>query len=212
MPPTLVNVAYGALLGTALLGAAFDRRAVLVVLAAAALPDLDAVVSLVVRGATNAALHNVFVPAIAAGLLYWDANREESWLRERYGWRGVRVAWVALASFAVAGVGADLFSVDAVNLLWPVHDRFYSVTGRVVYSTHEGLVRSYVEFGGEGLLPLRSPGTTATYHVETWLNPTSGTDNPRGVERRIRIVEYGWQAVVVATAAAALAVRFRRAD
>ena len=209
MPPTLVNVAVGALLGAALLGAAFDRRAVAVVLAAAALPDADAALSLLVRGATNVVLHNLFVPAIAGAVLYWDtALREESWLRERYGWRGCRVAWVALSTYAVAGIGFDFFTLDAVNLLWPVHDRFYAVFGRLVYSTHEGVVQTYVEVGGHPL-PLRSPGTTATYHVETWLNPTPGTRNPPGVERRVRIVEYGWQAVVVVAGAAALAFRFR---
>ena len=208
MPPTPVNVAFGVLMGAALLGAAFDRRSVLVVALAAALPDLDAVASLVVHGATNAALHNAFVPAAAAALVYWDAERrEESFLRARYGWRGVRVAWVAVAAFAVAGIGADLFNHEAVNLLYPVHDRFYAVFGRLLYSTQDGVVQTYVQFGGERLL--QSPGTTANYHVPTWVNPTPGTDNPAGVERRLRLVESGWQAVVVAASAAVLAIRLR---
>ncbi|MCE4136110.1 hypothetical protein, partial [Salmonella enterica] len=63
MPPTLVNVAVGLLVGAALLGGAFDRRSLSVVGLAAAAPDLDAVASLFVRGATNALLHNVWIPA-----------------------------------------------------------------------------------------------------------------------------------------------------
>ena len=209
MAPTLVNVAIGALLAAALLGAAFDRRSVLIVLVAAALPDADAAISLVVQGATNAALHNVFVPAIAGGLLYWDTTvRETSWLRERYGWWGVRVSWVALASFVVAGIGADLFSHVGVNVLWPVHDRFYAVSGYFFYSTHRGIVQTYVVFGTDVLLPLQSPGTTENYFVPSWINPTAGTGTPADVERELTLVESGWQAVVVATGAAVLAVRF----
>lgn len=210
MPPTLVNVAVGALLGAALLGAAFDRRSVLLVSLAAALPDVDAAVSLLVQGATNAVLHNVFVPAAVAAGLYWDTSiRETSWVRERYGWWGVRVAWVALASFAVAGIGADFFAPEAVNLLWPVHDRFYVVAGRLGYSTHDGLIQSYVGIDAGWLLPLESPGTTTTHHVETWLNPTPGTDTAPDVERRLRVVDDGWQAVLVATSAAVVTIRFR---
>lgn len=206
MPPTLVNTAFGALVGAALLGAAFDRRSVTAVAGAAALPDADAVASLVLRGATNAVLHNVWLPALAAGLLYWDTRlREGSLLRRRYGWWGVRVAWVALASWVVAGVGPDLFSFEAVNLLYPVHDRFYSVVGKLVLSTEDGVVQTYLESG-----TLRTAGTTADYHVESWVNPTPGTANPPDAERRIRFVESGWQAVVVAAAAATVAARSRR--
>jgi len=54
MPPTLVNVAVGALVGVALLGAAFDRRSIGLVAVAAAVPDLDAALGLVaVGGATR---------------------------------------------------------------------------------------------------------------------------------------------------------------
>jgi len=54
MPPTLVAVAVGALLAVALLGPAFDRRSVAVVVAAAAVPDLDLVFALVGSGGPNA--------------------------------------------------------------------------------------------------------------------------------------------------------------
>ena len=105
MAPTLVSAAVGALLAAALLGRAFDRRAVAVVVAAALLPGLDAAASLVVPGATNALLHAVWVPLLAGGLLYWDtALRPASVLRGRFGHRGARIAWVALASYAAVGI------------------------------------------------------------------------------------------------------------
>ncbi len=197
MPPTLVNVAVGVLIGIALLGAAFDRRSLAIVALAAGLPDLDAVLSLVVAGSTNAVFHTVFIPALAAGLLYYDTtHREQSWIRSRYGWYGVRVGWVAIASYAVAGVGLDLFSTESVALLYPLSDRYYAIVGRFLVSTQEGIVQSYIELG-DGWLSVASPGTTSTYHVESWITPGDG-------ERRLHLIESGWQAVVVITAAAAV--------
>jgi len=212
MVPTLVAAAIAALLAAALLGPAFDRRSLGIVVFAALVPDLDAAVSLVVYGATNAAFHSFLLPVAAAGLLYWDtARRERSWLAERYGWRGIRIAWVALAAF-VAAVALDLFSPEGVALFYPIHDRFYAVTGRLVYSTQDGLVQTYVTLGGENVLAVGSPGTTATHHVESWINPTPGTGFETGVERRFPLVERGWQAIVVVAAIAVLAIRWRSSD
>ncbi len=211
MAPTLVNAAFGALLAAALLGAAFDRRAVAVVVLAACLPDLDAVASLVSSGATNALLHNVWIPLAVGGVLYWEtALRDRSWLRQRHGWKGVRVAWVALAAFAVAGIAPELFGLAGANLLYPVHDAYYVVRGRLVLSTQDGVVQTFIALGAEGpgLLPIESPGTTETYFVPTWVNPDPGTGTTLAAERELYLVRSGWQAVVVAAAACLLAARF----
>lgn len=211
MAPTLVNAAVGALLAAALLGAAFDRRSVAIVVAAAALADLDAVASLVIPGATNALLHNLWVPLLAGAALYWDGSvRDASWLRERAGWYGVRVAWVALAAFVVAGIGPELFGREGANLLYPVHDAYYHVHGRLVFSTQDGIVQTFVtrDAAGPGILPLQSPGTTASYAIPTWVNPDGRPGLSLDTERRLYLVRTGWQAVVVAAATAMLAVRF----
>lgn len=197
MPPTLINIAFGVLLAVALLGSAFNRRSLVLVALAAALSDLDAVASLVLPGATNALFHSILIPAVVAAALYYDTTRrEESWLRSAYGWDGVRVAWVALASYTVAGIGLDLFSPEGVALLYPLSDRYYAIIGYFIISTQDGLVQTYIEFGN-GWFQLTTPGTTATHHVESWVNPA-------GEERRIRLIETGWQAVVVLTAAVAV--------
>lgn len=197
MPPTLVTVAVGMLLGVALLGAAFDRRSLAIVAIAAALPDLDAIFVLVGASVTNAAFHSALIPIGAAVGLYYDTRiRERSRLAERYGPYGVRVAWVALAAYAVAGIGLDAFSTESVALLYPISGRYYAILGRFVVSTQDGLVQTYVALG-EGGLEVESPGVVGTYTVESPLSPTDG-------ERRIHLVESGWQAVVVATAAAAV--------
>ena len=196
MPPTLVSLSVGVLLGVALLGTAFDRRSLAVVALAAALPDADLLLGSVIPGATNAALHTLLVPAVAAAILYYDtARRETSWLHSRFGWDGIRVAWVAVAAYAVAGIGVDLFSSESVALLYPLSGRYYAVVGKFVLSTQEGIVQTYV--GGDGWLGLASPGTTETHHVASWVDPGSG-------ERRLRLIESGWQAIVVLTAAAAV--------
>ncbi|PAU84142.1 hypothetical protein CK500_06835 [Halorubrum salipaludis] len=213
MAPTLVAAAVGALLAAALLGAAFDRRAVAIVVVAAVAPDLDAVASLVVPGATNALFHALWIPAFAAGALYWDtAAGGESRIRARFGWRGVRVAWVALAAFLVAGIGTDLFGSDGANLLYPVHDAYYRIDGRLVFSTREGVVQTFVALAadGPGLLPLSSPGTTGSHAIPTFVNPDGRPGLGLGADRELSLVRSGWQLVVVAAALATLAVRFRR--
>ncbi len=207
MPPTLVNVAVGILIGVALLGAAFDRRSIAIVALAAAAPDLDAAFALVDIGAPNAVFHSVFIPIGAGAVLYYDTQiREESWLRRRYGWYGIRVAWVALAAYAVAGIGFDVFSAESVAFLYPLSDRYFAVVGRFVLSTQDGVVQTYLTIG-EGWLGLVSPGTTETHTVEAWTEPTDG-------ERRIRLVESGYQAVLVVTALAAVPAKYlvERAD
>lgn len=209
MPPTLYNIALGTLLGLALLGAALDRRSLAIVALAAALPDLDAVVSLVVEGATNAVFHTLLLPGVVFVLVLWDTMfADRSWIMERYGWWGARTAWVALASFVVAGIVPDLLSDEGVNLLFPFVNQFYAVDGTFYYSTTEGIVQTFVGLGDDRLVAIDRLGSTSEHHVPTWVNPTPGTGLATGEARTLRIVDSGWQLVVVLTAAAATAVRF----
>ena len=213
MAPPLVSAAVGALLAAALLGDAFDRRSVAVVVAAALLPSLDAAASLVVPGATNALLHAVWAPLFAGGLLYWDTTvRATSAVRARGGRRAVRVAWVALASFVVAGIGSALFAGEGAVLLYPFEEARYAVRGRLVFSTQEGVVQTFVALGadGPGLLPLGSVDAATAEPIASWINPDGRPGIDPGADRRFDFVENGWQLVVVAAAAATLAIRFRR--
>jgi hypothetical protein len=197
MVPTLLNIAVGVLIAVALLGAAFDRRSVLLVAGAAALPDLDAAFGTITPGGPNAVLHSLFVAGGLTALLYFDTMvRDESWLGSQYGWYGVRVAWVALAAFVVAGIGLDVFSTEGVALLYPFSDRYYAIVGRFVLSTQDGIVQTYVTIG-DGWLQVTSPGTVGTHTVESPLVATAG-------DRRIRLVDSGWQAVILVTAIVAL--------
>ena len=207
MPSTLVHVAFAGLIAAALLGADFDRRSVAVVLLAGALPDLDAFAGLVLSlpGVHRALLHTLVLPAAAAGVLAYDAHaRSESGLRARYGDRGVRVAWVALAAFVFGGVLPDLFT-NGVNVFYPLHDAFYSVNGRLVFSTRRGVVQTFVETASD---PGRRRHTTRTLHYVTGVDPSPGPE-PADVERRFVVVGSGMNLLVVLLSATVLGARLR---
>lgn len=211
MPSTLAAAALGGLLAAALLEDHFDGRAVAVVVGAAVFPDLDVFADLVVEGLHNALLHNVFVPgAIAAVLVYDTRYRERSWLRSRYGPRGVRVAWVAVAAYVVPGILLDMLNVESAAPLWPLHDRFYSVIGRFELNTHDLVVWTFVEpnLGPGPLFPGARRGTVAgSYVVPSFVNPAPGPDE--GVERVLFAIYAGWEVLLVISSATVLAIRFR---
>jgi len=202
VPTTLVAVALGGVLSAALLGPAFDRRSVAVVCGAAAVPDLDALAGLLVPGLANALLHTLLLPALGGALLWYDCRaREASWLRARYGPRGVRVAWVALLSLALAGIGLDLLNVEGTAALFPLSDARYSLAGALAYSTTEGIVQTYVTVNPDGG-PLVSVATAA---------PPRPVYDPATGRVALALVESGWQLVVVLAGAVTLAGRAWRA-
>ena len=184
MPPTTYHVAVAGLLAIPLLGRQFDLRSFGVVAAAAAFPDLDGIVEIWWVGAHRTLLHNLLLPVAVAGLLVWDMHlRDSSALRSRWGDRGVRIAWTALAALAFAAILADAFH-NGANLLWPLRDEFYEFTGSVYYSTEEGIVL-------EPFQP-RSLGSTSEVHLRTGVDMTPG-DDPAGIERIFVFAEDGQQ-------------------
>lgn len=187
MPSTLVHVAVGGLIGTALLGDVFDRRAILLVMAVAAVPDLDTFMGLWIPGAHRAYLHTVVWPALLAGVLAWDTNfRPRSVFRERFGDGAVRLGWVCLVAVVAAHSLYDGV-VNGVNLLWPLHDRFYDFSGELIVSSERGVVQTFVEFGADGGTV---KGTTATTHYYTGVDPTRGPE-PENVERVFHVIQSG---------------------
>lgn len=206
MPPTVVHAALGVILAAAALGAAFDRRAAVVALLAGAAPDLDALLGLlavpgglpVPESTHGAVLHTLFIPGIAAAVLYVDARRDRR-LIDRLGPDGVRLAWVAVVVYAVAGIGLDLLNVATANPFWPVRDMFYAFVGGILFTNQEFFVQTYVQFGKHGYaVYVGQQGGTAEFFVPSPLNPVRG---PNGnSERIVDIVESGWQLLVLASA------------
>lgn len=204
MPSTAVHVGFAALLGVALLGDRFDARAVLVVMAAAALPDIDTVIGLWVTGAHRTMFHNLVFPALVLGVLLWDVHyRDESYVLDRWGPYGYRVAWVSIVGgWIVAQVLLDAF-FNGTNLFWPLYDQFIDLSGQLYLSDRDGLVQTFVELerasNGEGvrIAAEHVRGTSQDFHYSTGVDP--GPDYPPDVERRFPIANQGTLFVVMMT-------------
>lgn len=210
MPSTLVHVAFAGMLAAALLGPYYDRRAVLVVFAFTALPDLDSFIALVSVAGHRTVLHTFLVPVGLAVLLAADTHlREESFVRRRWGQWGIAVGWMSIIGYAVAGIGLD-FVEAGVNLLWPLHDQFYVLDGKVELSDQRGVIQTFVDLSpDEGGAPApESRGSSQEVNVSTGVDPDpSGTEeNP---ERIFPVVRAGWQLWLLLVGSAVTAARFR---
>lgn len=213
MPSTVVHVAFAGLLAAALLGWAFDRRSLLVVLAATAVIDLDTVMGLYVEGAHRAAFHTLLLPLVAGAVFAWDVRREDSFVRGRWGAYGVRTGWVTLAAVTFAGIGPDLFT-NGVNVLYPVHDAYYRIWGELLLSSQRGVVQTFVDlsalFGPEAApsQPAMSVkvGTTENLHYSTGVDVKKGPD-PADAERVFPVVATGMQALIVLMSGVAVGAR-----
>lgn len=197
MPSTVVHLAFAGMIAAALLGSAFDRRALAVVLGVVVFVDLDAFVALLWPPAHRAAFHTLLIPAIGALLLWVDLRRgDDSLFRGRWGGYGVRVAWVTLLVYAVSAIGLDLFSSGGANAFWPVHDQFYEVGGKIELSSTEGIVQTVIDLSGSGESGTVARGSTETVHVSTGVDPVRG-EEPGNVERVFPVVRSGWQLLLL---------------
>ncbi|USZ67703.1 metal-dependent hydrolase [Halorussus salilacus] len=221
MPSTLVHVALAGLVGTALLSDHFDSKSVLVVMGAVAFIDFDVFVGLVFPGTHRAAFHTLLLPLAVGALLAYDLRvreRSRSWIRARWGDRGVRIAWVSVFAVTVAGIGPDLF-FNGANLFYPLHDRFYELSGHLIYSDQRGFVQTFVDVSFEFLTEesaertgeaAQSSGetvrTTENTHYKTGVDP-SRDEGPEDVERVFYIVTSGERLLVALTGYAVVGLR-----
>ena len=194
MPSTVVHVAVAGLIGVALLGKYFDTRAIVVVMAVTALIDLDTLLGIYISGGHRAIGHNLFVVLLPTLVLLWDVKlREESYVLERWGRYGYRVAWVSLFALLFAHVLLDAF-YNGVNLFWPLYDRFLDLSGDLYISDQEGFVQTFVEIesGEDGTTTVDEDtdrGGTDDTHYRTGFDP--GDDVPEDHERKFWLAERG---------------------
>lgn len=203
MPSTIVHLAVAALIAAALLGEAYDKKAVLIVLAVTAVPDLDSFIALVSTAGHRTALHTVWIPVVGALLLFVDVRvRDRSLVVDRWGHWGVRVAWVSIVAYLVAHVLLDM--TDGVaNLFWPIHDQFYTLRGSVELSDRHGIVQTI--FATEGTIPtLEATGSTEDTEITTGVDPGSGQE-----ERVFPIFGAGWQLLISVVGTAVALARFK---
>ncbi|UIO99390.1 metal-dependent hydrolase [Halobaculum sp. CBA1158] len=207
MPSTLVHFAVAGLIAGTLLHDEFDVRSLGAVLAVTAIPDLDAFLSPVFEGAHRAALHTLLVPVALAALFVYDLRRDRSLVRRRFGDRGVAVGWVSLVALVFAGILPDVAHTGA-NLLYPLHDRFYTLEGHLLISDQRGVVQTFVDLspeppGGGSSEPAE---TTNNTHHPSAVDPAPD-DEPEDVERKLWIVGSGERLLLMATSACVVSAR-----
>jgi hypothetical protein len=220
VPSTLVHVSLALLLASGLLGPEFDVRSVLVVAAATALPDLDVALEPVVSGAHRSVGHTFLLPAILVVALAVDVRRgPDSLLRRRYGDRGVTLAGTAVVCLFGAGIVPDLV-VGGINALYPIHDTFYTVDGRLFYSTDRGWVQTFVDLSPDDPQPQR---TTSNFDFRTVLDAEAtlgieqsggggggGSGESQRVERLFPVAMTGFRAWLLPLAAFVTGTRLWR--
>jgi hypothetical protein len=191
VPSTLVHVAIGGLVATALLGDRFSSRAVAVALLAAAVPDFDSFL-VFVAGAHRSALHTFLLPMVLTAGLYWDTRHAEgSRLRDRFGPDASTIAAVGIVSLVAGGILPDLFT-NGVNAFWPLHDQFYTLRGELLLSDQRGVVQTFVE-----LSPDEPARTTENTRFKTGADPDPWKQSEKPVERVFPVVQAGWQLMLV---------------
>jgi len=221
MPSTVVHVGFGLLVVTGLLTDAPDRRLLALLAVVLVAPELDTAAGLLLPGAHRSLFHSLLLPGVVAGLIHYDTRirpREASWLRRRYGSRGVRVAWALLAVHLFAHLLLDYAHLEGINAFYPVHDSFYRLEGELYVSTVEGVVQTFVDVSpaGDGGGVAVDAGATGTTEDTRVANPVEPGDDPGGgdadggdepVDRRFPIAVQGWQLYLVATGLFAAAAR-----
>ena len=211
MPSSVVHAAIACTLAIGLLGEFYDRRALAVVLAVVLFPEIDTLFGYLMDGAHRTVLHNMVLSAVGAVGLYWESSRENSWLRHRFGARGVRLAWVGLVVHTFAHLALDWAHLSGINILWPFVDRFFALDGEAYLSTTEGFVQTFVEIAEAtetdgASIDVGQSGTTDDTHVGSPAQPSRDPD-PGPVDRRFPIAVQGWQLFFVLTGLFALAAR-----
>ncbi|WP_137288233.1 metal-dependent hydrolase [Natronorubrum halophilum] len=208
MPSVAVHVALAGLLGTALLGDRFDAKAIFAVVFATACLDLDTLVGLYAPGAHRALFHNLWIVLVPAAFLLWDVTRRDSsFVLERWDAYGYRVIWVTLVTMLFAHVLLDAFYSGA-NLLWPLQDRFYDLSGKLIVSNQRGVVQTFVEFDSAtgAISEPTTLGTTEDTYYSTGFNPTPGEPSS-DAERSFPVAETGEQLVLVVASFVTVAFR-----
>lgn len=198
MPSTLVHVALAGILAVALLPSEYlDRRAVAVVCGLVILPDLDVFAGFVFDGAHRTLGHTLVFPAVIGLFGLLETRREHSVVRRLLGDRGVAVGGVGLVAVVGSAIGLD-YVTNGVNLLWPLHDEFFTANGRVIVSNQRGVVQTFLDLSPPEPGADTTTRTTNNTHYRTGVDPSAGSE-PENVERIFPLVRSGWQLLLVVT-------------
>jgi len=208
MPSTIVHMAFAGLIASALLGKHFGWKSVLVVMVVVAFPDLDSFIDLFAPYGHRVVFHNVWIPLLAGAAVFVDVHlREESFILERWGEWGYRVAWVSLFCYLVAHILLDLAD-GSVNLFWPVHDQFYTLSGEIELSDQQGIVQTFIEWGnGNGTPTPEARGSTDDVDITTGVAPGEAVEPDEPVERTFPVIGATWELILFLTGTFVTAMR-----
>lgn len=220
MPSTVVHAGFALLLAAGLLKGSYDRRALAVVLLIVVLPEVDSFLGPVMPGAHRTVGHNFVFPAAIGVLLYYDTRlRSTSALRERFDDRGVHIAWVCLFVHFFAHVFLDWAHLEGVNALWPLHDEFFRLEEKILLSTTDGFVQTFVDIEldpdtGERTVDAGGTGTTESVHVNNPVEPDSPENlvDVEAIDRRFPIANRGWRLYLIVVGVFAVVARRFQSD
>lgn len=191
-------MALAGMVAAALLGSAFNRKSVLLIMGIIIAIDLDSFIDLVAPYGHRAGFHNLVLPFVAGIVVFADVYvREDSYILGRWGMRGFRIAWVTILCYAVAGVLLDLTD-GVVNLLWPIHDQFYTLDGQIELSDQRGIVQTFIDFSSGEATP-ESVRTTQDTQVTTGVAPGEPDAPDENPERVFPVIGATWELVVFLT-------------
>jgi inner membrane protein len=204
MPSTIVHLALAGTIAAVLLGEAFDKKSLGIVLVVTAIPDLDSFLAWFTAAGHRVALHNAIIPLVAGAIFIGDLYlRSESTIRRRWGKWGVRVIGVCIICYLFAHVALDMTD-GIVNLFWPVYDQFYMLDGRIELSDQRGIVQT---FSDDGIPLLDAHGTIRDVRLTTGVDPGPAVDGEKP-ERLFPVFRAGWQLVIFVIGTGLTAARF----
>ncbi len=209
MPSTIVHMAFAGLIAAALLGDAFDKKSVAFIMLVIIFIDLDAFIDLFAPYGHRVVFHNLIIPAVGLAIVLVDVHlREESYILDRWGNWGYRVAWVTIFCYVVAGVLLDMTD-GSVNLLWPIHDQFYRLSGEIELSDQQGIVQTFIEWGnGNGTPTPEARGTTEEVDITTGVSPGESDEPDVDPERTFPVIGATWELILFLTGTFVTAMRF----
>jgi inner membrane protein len=204
MVSTVIHVSVALIIGCALLPSRnFSYKSLGIVGLSVALLDADAFLFFIADGLHRTVFHNIVFPTIILFLILTDTlYRENSFLSD-YIRKDVLVPLSVVCYIAVlcAGIGLD-YSDNGANLLWPLHDQFYSLSDKFVISSESGIVQTFINSPSKIVAenPERTVGTTS---FTTPASQASESSNP--IE--FGIVYSGWGLIMIITSLITVAVR-----
>lgn len=190
MPSTVIHLSLAFIIACVLIpNDRFTVRSLLVVSIPVIFLDTDAFFYVVEEGLHRALFHNIIIPTVIVLIFFYDMFiRDESYIGERFN-NTTATILIATSYTAVVIAGLSLdFADTGINLFWPIHDQFYTLEGKFVLSSEDGIVQTFSEFSsGE------SASTTDSVVYNTPINPSSPSES----DRVYPIAYKSWQLVLM---------------